>query len=343
MTQLFALLLSLSLLVFSCTDFAVADGSQASEEAVSLYIENDSRNVGGPGSDQGYSNGVRVSYVAAEDKIPDWAESLFSWSDNFQQERHRSKTNFGFALAQQIYTPNNTQQVELIANDRPYAGWLYLGITANLVNSTHSHSWELDLGTVGPEALGEQVQNGFHRMIGKNYGEGWKNQLGTEATVQVFYQQRVKFWSLSNPEKKKYFDMTPYFGGGLGNVMINAHVGGLVRFGTRLPDDFGPVRASSIDGDSFLSPKPNPSALPSLYVFASARALLTARNIFLDGNTFHESHHVKKYPLGTETEFGVGSQWKKWSLIWRFVTRSPEFEEKSQFNSFASMSLTYIL
>lgn len=37
-------------------------------QAFALYIENDSRNIGGPGSDQAYSNGFKFSYIFAEKK-----------------------------------------------------------------------------------------------------------------------------------------------------------------------------------------------------------------------------------------------------------------------------------
>ncbi|HRO68012.1 MAG TPA: DUF2219 family protein, partial [Pseudobdellovibrionaceae bacterium] len=109
-----------------------------------------------------------------------------------------------------------------------------------------------------------------------------------------------------------------------------------------LPDDLGPTRPSPTGGDIFISPRrPGPELDWSFYGFAGARGHAIAHSIFLDGNTFRESHSVKKYPFVGETEFGAAGELGNWSLIWRFVTKTPEFEEKSRFNSFGSLTLSY--
>jgi hypothetical protein len=81
----------------------------------------------------------------------------------------------------------------------------------------------------------------------------------------------------------------------------------------------------------------------SFYGFIGGQVNAVAHNIFLDGNTFRHSPHVTKYPVTLENEFGFGAQLHRWSYVWRFVTRSPEFKEKREFNSFASISITYSL
>ncbi len=310
--------------------------------AFSFYIENDTNKIGGPGSDDAYSNGFKFAYTYAEDKIPIWVKPLTSWSDDLQQNFAKSRTNFGFSFAQQIYTPSNTADPDLIPDDRPYAAWLYVGLTANFRTSTRSHSLELDLGMVGPSALGKQVQNNFHRIIDQPATQGWKNQLNDEPTAELSYQERLRLLDLREHDQS-YFDFIPYFGLALGNVLDSAHVGAMARIGLNLPDDFGPSRPSELGGDAYISPKlddPHDKKF-SLYAFGGIRGNAVARNIFLDGNTFRDSHHVTKYPFVLETEFGVGTQIYRWGLVWRFVTRSPEFKEKEQVNSFASVSITY--
>ena len=53
----------------------------------------------------------------------------------------------------------------MMPHDRPYAGYLYteIGLSAN--NEHRMTLWELDLGVVGPLAMGEQVQNTTHDLI----------------------------------------------------------------------------------------------------------------------------------------------------------------------------------
>ncbi|WP_081111022.1 lipid A deacylase LpxR family protein [Bdellovibrio bacteriovorus] len=311
-------------------------------ESFSVYIENDTRRLGGPNADSDYTSGVRFTYQYAEDREPAWAPPLIGWSDRFKYEREKSTTNFGISIAQQIFTPDNTDASELIINDRPYAAWLYVALSANLKTRSHSHNLELDIGLVGPGALGEQAQNGFHEIIDVPTANGWDNQLSTEPTLQLNYNQKIRFYELET-DAGRTFDFIPSAGLSLGNVLIGAHIGALVRAGVRLPDDFGASSLSSVDGEPLLNLKVADKSIPwRLYGFAGIRGNAVAHNIFLDGNTIHDSHHVTKYPFNAETEVGYAFQISHWSYSWRFVTVSPEFEEKSEFKSYASISISYI-
>lgn len=310
-------------------------------QAFGLAVENDSRNVGGPGVDQAYSNGIKLSYVYARDQVPKWAPMSLVESNYIKKELARSKANFGVSLNHQIYTPNNTDSSAFIRNDRPYAAWLNVAFSLHLKTKDWSQTLETSLGVVGPAALGEPVQNNFHRLIGTSTANGWAHQLPNEPAVQINYQRRLQFFEMRN-RFGPYFDAIPMFGGGLGNVFIGAHVGMLARLGINLPDDFGPARPSGGESDSFVSPNAPPDDLKSsYYLFAGARGNAIARNLFLDGSTFRNSHHVTKYPFTAETEVGIGVQVMPFSIVWRYVVRSPDFEEMSGFNSFASLGITY--
>lgn len=310
-------------------------------ESFTFYVENDTRRIGGPGSDDNYSSGFRFSYIYAEDRIPSWVPPLTGWSPQLNDQFKKSSTNFGLSLGHQIFTPKDTQTKELILDDRPYAAWLYVGLTSSFQTASHSHSLELDLGVVGPAAMGEQVQNNFHSLIDVEGAKGWNNQLDNEPTVQLSYQQRLRFIEAQAGDSK-IADIIPYFGAAVGNVLVGAHAGALVRLGYNIPDDYGPTRPSSTDGDPVFIPRSNRNPEQwGIYSYGGVRGNLILHNIFLDGSIFQESHHVTKYPVNGETEFGVGVHYDRWSFVWRYVTKSPEFEERSTFNSFASISISY--
>ncbi len=305
-------------------------------EAFVFYIENDSRNMGGPGSDQSYSNGFKFSYIYAEDREPRVSSDLLRAFEYLDENFSQSQSNFGISLGQQIYTPNKTHIKEMIIDDRPYAAWLYMGFAFSFKNHENSHVFELDVGVVGPSALGKQVQNNFHDLIRGDRAQGWTHGLQDEPTLQFLYQRRSKVFNSANA------DGIFYFGSALGNVHVGAHTGVLARIGKNIPDDMGPGRPSAGEGDSFVSLASSENRKKtSDYGFAGIRGNAIARNIFLDGNTFRSSHHVKKYPFTFDTEFGFGLQVKPWGVVWRFVTRSPEFEQRSIFNSFASANIIY--
>ncbi|MBL7543283.1 MAG: lipid A deacylase LpxR family protein [Bdellovibrionaceae bacterium] len=329
-------------LIFSFSFSTLAEIKKTSAktdgEAIAVYFENDSRSLGGPGSDQSYTNGFRASYIYAENKLPLWAEKPISGLKILDGTADHSKLNLGISLGHQIYTPNNIGESNLIPNDRPYAGWLYLGVAANIKEEHSAQFFEVDLGIVGPSARGREVQNNVHDWISKYRAAGWDHGLKDEFTLQLSYQKRLKIYAQKN------FDLLPYYGMGVGNVLTAIHIGALGRFGTNLLDDFGPSRPSSNDGDSFISPMTadHPRKI-SYYGLFGVRTNLIARSIFIDGNTFQSSHRVTRIPLTFDTELGFGVQILPFNIVWRFVTRSPEFEERKTFVSFASLNLVYFL
>ena len=267
-------------------------------KALAINFENDSRRIGGPGSDQSYTNGFRVSYLG-DSKNERW----------------------GYLFGHQLYTPNQTDAFNDIATDQPYVAWLYAGVSKYEITESDSTSYEFDFGTVGPSALGAQVQNHFHDLI------------HDELTLELTYHHRqIGF-------KHPLFDLIPFYGASAGNVRTSAQTGIMLRVGPDLPMNFGPTRPSAFEGDLVEDPHPKTgTGFKYFYGFASARLNLVFRNIFLDGNTFTPSTHVKKDPITYETEFGYGVSFSHYDFLWRFVTKSPEFEQQSKMSSFASIS-----
>ncbi len=315
---------------------AAAEASEG-KDAYAVYLENDSKNIGGPGSDQSYSNGFKFSYIYAEGRVPRWATPMLDRFHVLENQAKWAQVNFALSLGHQIFTPNNTQASELLKEDRPYAAWLYLGFAISLKEKYTEHFIDVDLGTIGPSAQGKQLQNGFHGLIGTNKAHGWRNGLRDEPTLQLFYQKRHKVVSQKN------LDFVSYYGSSLGNVLIGGHVGGTARVGIHLPDDFGSSRPSASDGNSFISSRSRYSdSENTYYLFGGVRGNYVNTNIFLDGNSYQESHSVKKLPFTFESEFGFGLRYRSATLVWRFVSKSPELVEKKEFNSFASVSLVYV-
>jgi lipid A 3-O-deacylase len=324
-------------LLLVSASYATAEKKITGREAYAFYVENDSRNIGGPGSDNAYSNGLKFSYIYVEGEIPKWSKPLINNFRLLKENPKNARINFGFSIGHQIHTPKNTQEKNLIESDRPYAAWLYLGFAASLKELDREQFFEIDLGTIGPSALGKEIQNGFHSFIGTSKSQGWKNGLKDEPTLQLFYQNRSKLYL------SKRIDFVPYYGAGFGNVLIGGHLGVTVRYGENLPDDFGSSRPSASDGNSFISTSSfSAKKNRGLFIFAGLRGNYTNKNILLDRNSYQSSHSIKKYPFTFETDLGLGFQYKEGILVWRFVTKSPEIQNKNEFNSFASVSFVYL-
>ena len=318
-----------------CLLLAVPSFAQAQPASMmNISIENDVNSIGGAGTDHDYTQGLKISYTKTVDKNPEWA-TLFT--------DETTQTNLGFGISQKLFTPNGIEFSNLIADDRPYAAWLALETFYHFLNEDSSHLIALSVGIIGPEAAGKNIQNWYHKATNYKLAEGWHHQLATEPTLELSYQQRLRFFEFNRGPENKVFDTMAIYGGNVGNVFIDGYIGAMTRLGYSLPNDLGPTRPSMLSGERFITKDEKNENKFYFYTFAGARIIGVGRNIFLDGNTFKSSHRVKKKPVVVENEMGVSANYKKMNFTWRFVTLTPEFEERSEYHNFASISISYLL
>ncbi len=84
-----------------------------------------------------------------------------------------------------MFTPRDTQISPPDPRDRPYAGPL-LGNAALIHDTDRARSvLDLNVGVIGPAALGEEVQNGFHSLISQEPNKGWDSQLPNQPVLEL--------------------------------------------------------------------------------------------------------------------------------------------------------------
>jgi hypothetical protein len=336
-----------ALLVLALT-LAASPGAQAEQERpecdviTSFQVENDRI----AGTDRNYTNGLRLSLLFPEVGEGCWGEQerfaprgeLESWARSVPFPNPLPKRRWKMALGHSIFTPEDTDAEELIEDDRPYAGWLYLGfgVVTHDEEFRNYEALNLDIGVVGPLAQGEFVQNEFHRVINVAEADGWDNQLENEPGVMLSYERK---WKLRAPGELLglQFDFLPHLGATVGNVMTYAAAGSTFRVGAGLPDqDFGPPRIRpSVPGSDFFTREDE----IGWYLFGGGEARAVARNIFLDGNTVADSHSVAKNNLVYEVQGGVAVSYDRARLVFTTVLRSPEEENDERYDLFGALTL----
>ena len=79
-----------------------------------------------------YTSGVNVSWTSTDlEKFADtpYASPLLPVLDRMPFINQKGfEKNLAFSVGQNIYTPDDTEAVDVVKGDRPYAGWLYLGL-----------------------------------------------------------------------------------------------------------------------------------------------------------------------------------------------------------------------
>jgi hypothetical protein len=308
-------------------------GKAPKRGTLTIQMENDRFS----NTDRHYTHGSRFSWVSSKDNIPGWAAWVMKWvTPPGVPDKDRSKHRIGYVFGHDIFTPEDISREDLIIDDRPYAGWVYAGLSLHAETRTRLDTVELDVGLVGPQAYAEDVQTIVHDMINVGRPNGWNNQLKNEPGLVLILDRR---WRLKAPAKIAMLeaDIIPAFGGSFGHVRTHLSAGGIVRIGQSLPLDFGPpqIRPSLSAPPAFEAPE-----FFGWYIFGGADARLVLWNIFLDGNSFTESHDVSKNHLVGSAHFGAALAFGRVRLTATQVFRTQEYDGQGDPDTYGSLSMS---
>jgi hypothetical protein len=77
-----------------------------------------------------------------------------------------------------MFTPHKSTVEDITEHDRPFAAYLYASAGINNVYKNQQMlQFEMQLGVLGPAALGENLQNFIHDIYGFDRPAGWKHQI----------------------------------------------------------------------------------------------------------------------------------------------------------------------
>lgn len=302
----------------------------------SIQLENDFFPQSG---DRYYTHGTEVSRTVMG-KPPQWLKDMAKISWSFESDGTTNGVNY--RIGQKIFTPDNTDTASLLINDRPYAGYLYLSAAmlsrASKKNNIDTGNLiEFTAGIVGPSALAEQVQTDFHNLVKIDSPKGWDNQLHDELAIGISY---ARFWRHIYSLGSLEYGMTPHVNIALGNVYTYAATGVMFRSGKHLNSDLAPPNIRpGFPGLSLFNPKKQ----NSWYLFAGIEVRAVARNIFLDGNTFRDSHSVDKIPLVGDVQFGFVFQTGNMRFSISNMFRTKEFEGQKDETNFGAVNISFAL
>jgi len=311
-------------------------------QTVQFFFEND---LFGD-TDKYYTNAVQLTWISNDlnqykddVRLPDWTIPVIK-AIPFSQTAG-SRHNVGIVLGQQIYTPADIQATTLQSNDRPYAGFLYAGLALHSKTNKILDTLEITFGIVGSNAFAEFAQNTVHDLRNIPTAKGWDNQLHNEPAIQFAWQRK---WRL---HQDQLFDILDYdfighVGLTLGNVRISGNTGGEFRLGYNLPEDFGSdtIRAGAgISTPALNHSKTRKSSL-GFHLFAASQVEVVGHDIFLDGNTFKNSHSVEKELFVVDISAGLSFNYDRYKFTYRHVYRTKQFTDQKQEQVIGSLTLT---
>ncbi|MEY2881789.1 MAG: hypothetical protein RLZZ15_4169, partial [Verrucomicrobiota bacterium] len=162
---------------------------------VTLYSENDRYFAG---TDRHYTNGAKLTVTQPAPQKSGVAHALDALGRSLRRfepydvSHEKVDHKLSYSLGQNIYTPTEIHTTAPQPNDRPYAAWLYGGIAFQRQQDDLFQAIELQLGVIGPMALGRQIQNGVHDFLHIARADGWGHQLRNEPGVNLAYDWRYR-------------------------------------------------------------------------------------------------------------------------------------------------------
>lgn len=275
---------------------------------LAIREDNDLLNLGkGLTTDREYTQGGVAALTLPDEDTPGWARAAAGAVPLF---RKGAPAHLGLLFGQEIYTPALLWDPAPIPGARPYAAWLYAGAALQVPaldadaerRRDRLDTLELDLGAVGPPALGQEVQNGVHEVLFINRARGWDNQIGGRAGVLLSWESRWRLLAGDLGEGWRW-DLLPRARLRVGNVRDDFTAGAAARLGWNLPRDFGPLAVDST-GLGKGSPPPRPWA--AIHAGVDARAV--AYDVFLEGIPGDGAPHQtpRRTPIDTTAGISVG-------------------------------------
>ncbi|WP_223670903.1 lipid A deacylase LpxR family protein [Kangiella shandongensis] len=310
-------------------------GDDAVGTFATLTIENDLF----AGKDGGYTNGIGYSwgYGPYDDYLdssaPGWLTGLSDFL--FIEMDDQRKKAVSYAVFQMMQTPEDIQTTELIDDDLPYAGMLGWKGTLYAWDNEVADQFYVIAGMVGPASLAESTQKLVHQLTGSKRPQGWDNQLHNELVFNVAAQRS---WRVDMTNSNGFgSDFLTFASGSAGTFSSEVAASAMLRFGSGLEETFPAV--SILPGRDI-----NPLAGSTdshFYTFIAAQASYVFNDIFVDGNTFRNSHAVTLKHERFIVSAGAVWNWDKWGLLFSVAETSSTFEENDHNGRFGSLSISY--
>jgi lipid A 3-O-deacylase len=326
--------------------FADETKTPESPNTFNFYIENDVLN----NTDAQYTSGFKFTWISKNlnsyretDSVAKHFRPVFE-SLPFVNDPGYQK-NLYFSIGQSAYTPDDLHRSDLIKDDRPYAGITYFSLGFIGKDTDKMDAIEVELGIVGPDSYASFLPDVVHDWLHETFEvKGWKNQLKDEPILNLFYGRNWRVLSSGSRDGSAY-DIIPRIGVSVGNLLTAVNIGGEVRLGFNLPNDFGtrfigqgsetnaPIEAK--DGDS---QKTNSFGV---HLFFGLDVSAIARNLLLDGNTFLKSPSVKKKHFVERYYGGLGIRIHNTKITLINIRETKQFYLQKHPHKYSSLSISY--
>jgi len=188
--------------------------------------------------------------------------------------------------------------------------------------------------------IGADVSADYPRTLHHHLQEDWLHHLRDDPAVMLSWERSWPAYYTADIGKKLHARFAPHAGLTLGNVYTYANAGFIIDLTpANLRWQTQPVRVRpAIPGSGYFEYPDGHGWM----AFLGYDARLMARNIFLDGNTWKDSHRVDKRPFVHDIALGAAYNHKNYRISYTVNWRSREFEGPlANSSSFGAVGISY--
>jgi lipid A 3-O-deacylase len=308
-----------------------------------LHLENDAFTANG--TDRYYTHGTRIEAVYAPGRTPEYAKGFRNFI-----AADASDTVLSLFLAQYLYTPNDIRLHNPPLDDRPYGGWLNLGMQTAVRRGGRRFDVQdvvsVGVGVVGRMSGAEYSQKLIHSVRKLQWPNGWETQLPNEPVIDVLLERKWKWRKVDNDTYWSW-EALPHLSANVGTVFVMARSGLMLRTGF-IQDDFGfaPIRPSAPTQTKFgAAPQITKSGVTrnkwTGHIFVAVEGRLVGHNTFIDGTVFHDSRSTKREPWVGDFILGGTIARGHLALTYAYVVRTKEFRAQKTDQEFGAISIDF--
>ncbi|GGH03251.1 lipid A deacylase LpxR family protein [Mucilaginibacter phyllosphaerae] len=311
------------LLLLAVFLFAVINTyAQTHTNEAGLQSDNDSFLA--QGSDRYYTNGIYA---------------YFRHALNAGKNDKMANKVLGFEAGQKIFNPRSGYIPAAQYVDRPFAGYLYVGSSLNLLYKNESNlKLSAKVGVIGPAAGAEGIQKFIHKTFGFYPPQGWQYQVRNEVqfNLSADYNKLLA--------RTKGIDVSASGYANLGNGFTGAGVGPLFRLGSFNQLFHSVSTQSTVSGSDVAAPLHK----HELFFYYKPQANYIAYDATIQGSLFkdHPEPGTEEITL-TKKPFVLTNQIGGSLVINRFVFdvsvifKSKEVKEMLRSQQWGSVTMLY--
>ena len=310
--------LTLSILLL----FAVNVCSFAQEQKNEFGFKSDNDAYLFYGQDRYYTNGLFIYFRHATDQKK-LGEKL-------------EKLTYEISAGQKMYNPISGYRPDPTTQDRPFAGYLYTGGNVNLYYKKESVlKAGLEVGVIGPDALGKEAQQLLHDIVGFYTIDGWQYQIKNELAVNLSAQ----YTQLLHRSAKKDVDFSFEGYANVGTTYSGAGAGVLFRAGN-INQLFNSASTNSIISNNSKTEK---LVKKEIFFYAKPQINYVAYDATIQGSMFNDDSPVTfdAKPLVFAQQLGVNYSTPRFTFDYSILFKSKELKSVAKAHQYGTIAMYY--